>query len=114
MRRLVALSSTVNTRRPCSASTSTSLAVAVAAFWKGISTQNVLPIPGSLRISTVPPIRLTSSRVIVSPRPVPPKRRVVLPSACVKLSNTALWRSSEMPMPVSRTENRIVTTPDAS
>jgi len=39
---------------------------------------------------------------------VPPKRRVVLPSACVKLSKIAACRSGAMPIPVSRTLRRTV------
>ena len=50
---------------------------------------------------------------MVSPRPVPPYLRVVVPSAWTKLSKTAAWRSGGMPMPVSRTEKRSETEPDA-
>ena len=42
---------------------------------------NVLPWPGSLSTERVPFIRRTSVEEIVRPRPVPPKRRVVDPSA---------------------------------
>ena len=50
---------------------------------------NVLPIPGSLSTHTRPPINSTSVDEIVSPRPVPPKRRVVEPSAWRNASKMA-------------------------
>ena len=43
---------------------------------------NVLPRPGSLSTQIRPPISSTSLAEIVRPRPVPPNRRVVEPSAC--------------------------------
>ena len=43
--------------------------------------QKRLPLPGSLSTWISPPISSISRRVIASPRPVPPKRRVVDPSA---------------------------------
>ena len=42
---------------------------------------------------------------MVVPRPVPPKRREVDSSACVKLSKMRACASAGMPMPVSRIEN---------
>ena len=52
-----------------------------------------------------PPISPTSCLAMVVPRPVPPKRRVVDSSACVKLSKIFACASGGMPMPVSRMEN---------
>src|SRR5262249_49262188 len=51
--------------------------------------EKMLPSPTALSRRSSPPIKRTKSRQIVRPRPVPPNFRVVLPSACVKLSNTA-------------------------
>jgi hypothetical protein len=44
--------------------------------------QNVLPFPASLRTPISPFISSTSCFEMESPRPVPPKRRVVERSAC--------------------------------
>ncbi|MCY1523982.1 hypothetical protein D9M68_588960 [compost metagenome] len=44
-----------------------------------------------------------SRRHSASPRPVPPKRRAMLLSACVKGSNSAFCCAAVMPMPVSLT-----------
>ena len=64
---------------------------------------NRLPRPSSLSTRIWPCISSTSWAQIASPRPVPPKRRVVESSACTNDSNTALRRSAGMPMPVSAT-----------
>src|ERR1044071_2085551 len=50
-----------------------------------------------------PPMSVASWRLIASPRPVPPKRRVVEPSSCTKASKIAAWFSGRMPVPVSTT-----------
>ncbi len=42
---------------------------------------------------------------MVVPKPVPPKRRVVDWSACVKLSKMRACASGAIPIPVSRIEN---------
>ena len=55
-------------------------------FSSSISNQNVLPRPTALSRPMRPPISSTSCLAMVVPRPVPPKRRVVDWSACVKLS----------------------------
>ena len=44
------------------------------------------------------------SRLMASPRPVPPYLRLVLPSACWKASKMICCLSGWIPMPVSRTE----------
>ena len=62
-----------------------------------------LPRPGSLSTHRHPPIIFTSRSEMVSPRPVPPYRRVVEPSACEKASKIFFCFSAGMPMPVSRT-----------
>ncbi len=64
------------------------------------------PSPTTPSIPISPPIFSTSCLQIARPRPVPPKLRVVEPSACMNGSKMALRRSSGMPMPVSHTENR--------
>ena len=47
----------------------------------------VLPSPRALLSAISPPSRRTSSRLIESPKPVPPYWRAVVPSACAKASN---------------------------
>jgi hypothetical protein len=64
---------------------------------------NVEPRPGALSTHRRPPIRSTSWRLIVRPRPVPPKRRVVELSACMKGWKMRDCCSASRPMPVSRT-----------
>ena len=54
---------------------------AVTSSSRGRISVNMLPRPGSLSTVMSPPSRRASSREIDSPRPVPPKRRLVLPSA---------------------------------
>ena len=63
----------------------------------------MLPAPGSLSTQIRPPINRTSVAEIVRPRPVPPNRRVVDPSAWRKASKIASCFSGGMPMPVSVT-----------
>ena len=58
----------------------------------GTVNQNVLPSPGLLSTPISPPISSTSRCEIASPRPVPPYRRVVEPSACVNGSKSAAAR----------------------
>ena len=43
---------------------------------------NVLPLSGVLSTRISPPRSLAISRLIESPRPVPPNFRLVVPSAC--------------------------------
>ena len=66
---------------------------------------NVLPLPGTLLRRISPPSRCASSRLIASPRPVPPYLRAVPASACWNASKMILCFSGGMPMPVSLTEN---------
>ena len=75
------------------------------------SNQNVLPTPGSLVDADLPPISSTSWRVMASPRPVPPKRRVIDPSACSKARNRRSSAAGSMPMPVSITSTRTAAEP---
>ena len=71
--------------------------------------QKVLPLPGSLSAQMAPPISSTSLLEIVSPSPVPPKRRVVDPSACSNGWKMVCNLSAGMPMPVSETATCSVT-----
>ena len=65
------------------------------------------PLSGLARTATTsPPMRRARLREIDRPSPVPPKRRVVLESACVNFSNMVSSRSGSIPMPVSTTEPR--------
>ena len=64
--------------------------------------QNVLPAPGVLRIPASPPISSDSLRVIASPRPVPPDRRVVERSACSNAVNSRGAASGAMRRSVRR------------
>ena len=65
--------------------------------------QNSEPRPGSLFMPMWPCIIFTSRREIASPRPEPPKRRVVELSAWVNASKSRACASCGIPMPVSRT-----------
>ena len=51
--------------------------------------QNVLPSPGALSTPTSPPIAAARLRVSDRPRPVPPKRRVVVLSPCSNALNSS-------------------------
>ena len=64
----------------------------------------VLPSPGVLRTRISPPSRRAISRLIDSPRPVPPYMRPVPVSACWNGSKMIFSLSAAMPMPVSLTE----------
>ena len=115
---LIWLSSTTSTRTPASAaapgtaskapSSSSNAAEAVA---NGSVTMNSLPTPGSLSTAMRPPINSTRCLTIESPRPVPPKRRVMESSAWTKGLNRPACSSGAMPMPVSRTAKLNVTSP---
>ena len=65
----------------------------------------MLPSSTRLRAWISPPSRWAISRLIDRPSPVPPYRRLVVPSACWKASKMTRSLSSAMPMPVSTTEN---------
>ncbi len=110
--RAVGLSSTTSTCSPA-ARAGTGVACAAccapsAARPKRTSKMNSLPCPASLRSVMVPPISSTSWRLMARPRPLPPKRRAVEASACVKGWNSRACCSGVMPGPVSRTEKRSV------
>ena len=68
--------------------------------------KNVLPLPGSLVTPTSPPSIAANRLDTASPNPVPPYRRVVELSACVKARKIRLCCSSVSPIPVSATEKR--------
>ena len=55
----------------------------------------------------------TRLRVIAKPRPVPPKRLLILVSACVNFSKIISSLSWAMPIPVSETVNTIASASDA-
>ena len=65
----------------------------------------VLPLPAMLLRRISPPSRCASSRLMASPRPVPPYLRAVPASACWNASKMIRCFSGGMPMPVSLTEN---------
>ena len=69
--------------------------------------QNVEPTPSSLDTPTSPPISSTKRLTMDRPKPVPPNRRVVEESTCVKAVNRASTRLAGIPMPVSRISQRI-------
>ena len=56
-------------------------------------------MPGMLISRISPPKRRASSRLIASPKPVPPYLRLVLPSACWNASKILCCLSGGMPMP---------------
>ena len=103
MRRLTALSSTISTGRSVEVDGATAPArAAVTPRLHGEVERAALA--GSLSTQIRPPISSTSVDEIVRPRPVPPNRRVVEPSACSNGSKIGCCLSSGMPMPVSLTE----------
>jgi len=67
----------------------TACAASTGATSAGMRTVKTVPTPGVLCSSILPRISRTGSREMVRPSPVPPKRRVVLESAC--------WKASKMP-----------------
>ena len=80
--------------------------ISPSALSSATSNQNVEPLPGVESTPMRPPIRVMMRLQIASPRPVPPKVRVVEASACEKAWNSCSAASVEMPMPVSRTSKR--------
>ena len=58
-----------------------------------------------LSTTICPPMSRTSWSEMAIPRPVPPKRRVVLASSCSKGRKMRLMNSGSMPMPVSWTRS---------
>ena len=98
---------TSTTSRPSAGAGAGSGAAAAAGSVAGMRTRKVLPAPGALRTPTSPPSSSPNARVSDRPRPVPPKRRVVEASACSKRWNSRDICSSDMPRPVSVTENSI-------
>ncbi len=105
---LVGLSSTTSTERPPrpAAASSNAPASGGEADGAGTSNQNVEPSPSPLLNPTSPPIMSASARVIARPRPDPPNRRAVEPSACVKRWNSEACAAAGMPTPVSCTSKR--------
>ena len=82
--RVTALSSTSSTRRPrivrCSTGTTAAWAACRAAslaLGRGATKEKVLPWPNVLHTESCPPIWATRARLMLRPRPVPPKCRVV-------------------------------------
>ncbi len=112
--RAVALSSTTSARSGAAVGTGDGAAAAAGSASAGASgsvmrKRNRLPSPGTLESASSPPIRATRRWLMARPRPVPPKRRVVDASACVKALKMRAWCSAAMPMPVSRTATSSVT-----
>ncbi len=107
-RRLVGLSSTSRARRPSSTGGPSSSAASALGSAMGAesSSQKVEPSPSRLTKPTPPSISSARRRVMASPRPEPPKRREVEPSACWNRRNRAAWAASGMPMPVSSISKR--------
>ena len=68
-------------------------------------TMNSLPLPGSLSMEMVPPIRSTMLLVMDMPSPVPGMRLTVALSSRANCSKMCAWNSSLMPMPLSLTRN---------
>ena len=103
---VVRLSSTMSTRRPRSPS-------GTGVSWPGPSAranrsanEKRLPCPAALASEMRPPISSTSWAEMVSPSPVPPKRRVVDASACTNGPKICHCLSGATPMPVSDTAKR--------
>src|SRR5438270_3225542 len=80
----------------------------ICAGCNGSSNQKVAPGPGLLlEVPILPPMISTNCLLIVSPRPVPPKRRRVVPSAWKKASKIRSRTASSTPIPVSMTVHYI-------
>ena len=75
IRRFVALSSTISTRKPASSAGFGRSVAGFACLPRRSSNQKVLPTSTSLSTPTRPPMSSTSCLTIASPKPVPPKRR---------------------------------------
>ena len=106
IRRFVELSSTTSAGKPFQPEAAFSGSDCDGAARSGISNQNVEPSPGMLLIPIWPPINSTNCLLMAKPSPVPPKRLVVEESSCEKAWNNSFCRSSAIPGPVSRTQNR--------
>ena len=65
--------------------------------------RKVLPRPGALSTPIRPPISSTSRAAMLSPSPLPSKRRAVDGSACSNGAKMRARSSGAMPMPVSLT-----------
>src|ERR1700674_978366 len=65
---------------------------------------NLDPLPNSLVQCIWPPSSKASLRLRYSPKPTPPKRRVLDGSTCSKTWKSLAWSSFLMPTPVSDTE----------
>jgi hypothetical protein len=104
-RRFVSLSSTTSARRPSNDPSLRSAVGVMSVAPVRTVTWNVLPLPGTPALSTqtVPPMSSASRRLIASPSPVPPYRRLVDASPWLNDWNSRPARSGEIPMPVSRT-----------
>ena len=63
----------------------------------------MLRAPGKLSTVIVPTCSSASGREMAGPSPVPPKRRVVLPSAYLNGSKMWVSASGSIPIPVSVT-----------
>ncbi len=117
--RLVALSSTISTRRPASAGCwpvkSRRLRCGSSTTGARIVKWNVDPLPSpSLVTHMLPPINSASRLLMASPRPVPPYLRVVEESACENDWNNRPICSLDSPIPVSRTLKWSSTSPSAT
>ena len=73
-----------------------------------------LPLPSSLSTVKTPPRNRASSLDMESPRPVPPNLRLVVPSACLKASKTISSLSAGIPMPLSLTRKKRISSRLAS
>ena len=116
MLRLVALSSTTSTRRPArSVSASGSLFATSSRLARSTGTRNQKREPRSASLSKPisPAIRSTSCLEIARPRPVPPKRLAMEPSAWVNDWKISLFFSAGTPMPESVTESWSQVVPSA-
>jgi hypothetical protein len=109
--RASSLSSTISTSSGFAPPWAAMVSAAAPGTSSPIEKLKQVPRPSSLCSTSSPPIRATSRWQITSPRPVPPKRRVVLASAWVKPWKIRPWFSGAMPMPVSRTAIATATRP---
>ena len=69
----------------------------------GRTSSNAEPTPGWPDAEIMPPMAFASAWLMDSPSPVPPKRRVIEPSACSNLRNSLSAVDPSKPIPVSVT-----------
>src|SRR5262249_1798689 len=79
-----------------------------ASMRNGIEKKNVDPLPSSLSTQIRPPCIAKNFLAMLNPSPVPPNSRAIVASACWNSAKSPSIRSRGMPIPVSDTRKRKV------